>query len=262
MKKLILFLGFLAFIPIVKAQITLENNYPASATVTELALSGYKYYLMDVTNNQCRLFNMDHSIWKTINLEVPSGMYLYDIRGVSETLFNIDSKVELAYIYYSYDTTLLYYTYYTKIVNEDGVDVLSIPGCAYIDFKTSGSNGTKLLAYVYDYSIIMWTVNTLIYSLPGNLPTGEIYLETENNHTLAYPNPAHSILTIPYHLPIGTESGQLQILNTSGQIQKTLRLSPNFHELLIPMNDLSGGGYIYQVKTSRGVVSSGSFIHD
>ena len=59
MKKTTLILALLAILTISNAQITLEQTYPASATLTELGVSGYKYYLMDVTNNQCRIFNFD-----------------------------------------------------------------------------------------------------------------------------------------------------------------------------------------------------------
>ena len=151
MKKTIWLFLFIALIATARGQITLENTYNASTNITELATSGFKYYLMDVENNQCRLYNNNHSLWKTINLTVPAGMYLYDIKLVSETLFNSDNMVELAYIYYSYDSTLLYYTYYTKVINENGQELLSIPGCSYLEVKSAGNAGTKMLAYVYDY---------------------------------------------------------------------------------------------------------------
>ena len=126
MKKSILLLVFLVTMMTSNAQISLEKTYNASTGITQLAISGYKYFLMDVVNNQCRVYNMDHSLWKTINLSVPSGMYLYDIKFVSETLFNSDSKVELAYIYYYYDATLLFYTYFTK-VDTDSVEEYGQP---------------------------------------------------------------------------------------------------------------------------------------
>jgi hypothetical protein len=245
-----------------KAQIYLEKNYNASTGLTQLANSGYKYYLMDVVNNQCRLYNMDHSLWKTINLTVPAGLILYDIRYVSETLFNSDSKVELAYIYYSYDTALLYYTYYTKIINEDGLELLSIPGCSYLEVKAPGTYGTKMLAYVYDYSIVVWTLNTLVYSLPGNLPTGEYSIEGDASQKRPYPNPASAMVTIPYQLPDGINTGEILLMNGSGTIMKAFRVDRTFNELLIQTADLPKGVYIYQIKTNQGIISTGKIMHD
>lgn len=262
MKKLFLLLVLSALTGTAGAQITLEQNYTASTGLTELAVSGYKYYLMDVVNNQCKLYNMDHSLWKTINLTVPAGMYLYDIKFVSETLFNSDSKVELAYIYYDYDSSLLFYTYYTKVINQDGLELLSIPGCSYLEVKAPGSYGTKMLAYVYDYSIVLWTVNTLVYSLPGILPTGGITAEGSDNLNKPYPNPANAMVTIPYQLPDGVNTAEIWLSNGSGQIIQRNTVDRTFHELLIQTAGLPKGIYLYQLKTDRGIISSGKFIHD
>lgn len=86
------------------AQISPEYTYNYSAAYTNLRYSGDKLFIMDVPENQCRIYNMDHSLWKTINLSVPANHYLYDIRYVSEGLFTDDERLSLAYIYYSYDT--------------------------------------------------------------------------------------------------------------------------------------------------------------
>lgn len=262
MKKSLLLLVFIGFMLTLNAQINLENTYPSSAELTQLAVSGYKYYVMDVPNKQCILYNMDHSAWKTINLTVPDEMYLYDLKYVSETLFNADAKVELAYIYYAYDSTLLYYTYTTRVINEDGMELLSIPGCAYVQVKSPGSKGTKLLAYVYDYSILLWTVKTLVYSLPGTIPIGGIPVEGDVYLNKSFPNPATSMVTIPYRLPEGINTGEIRLLNGSGQVVRSYKVDRTFHELLIQTADLPKGGYLYELRTDKGIMGSGKLIHD
>lgn len=262
MKKAMLLFVLMTIMVTSRAQIYLENTYPASTGLTNLAVSGYKYFLMDIANNQCVLYNMDHSVWKTINLSVPDGMYLYDVNNVSETLFNTDNKVELAYIYYAYDSALLYYTYYTRVVAEDGTELFSIPGCSYLQVKSSGSSGTKLLAYVYDYSIVNWTINTLVYSIPGHLPiggmseTGGVYLNG------AFPNPASSMVTIPYKLPDGTNNAEIRLLNAAGQVIKRYTVDRTFHELVIQTADLPKGAYVYLLKSDQGILASGKLIHE
>jgi hypothetical protein len=262
MKKSFLLIVFITLITISYAQITLEQTYPASATLTELGVSGYKYYLMDVTNNQCRLYNTDHSLWKTIALTIPGGMYLYNIQYVSDTLFNKDNKVELAYTYYSYDTALYYYTYYTRVIDEDGIELLAVPGCSYIDVVNTSTNGTKMLAYVYDYSIILYTLNTLVYSLPGHLPPGGINPGGDDYLKKAYPNPASSRVKIPYQLPQGINDAQVLLMNVSGQILKSYKVDRTFNELIIQTTDLPQGIYLYQLKTDQGILGSGKLIHD
>jgi hypothetical protein len=262
MKKPILLLAFLLMMTISNAQITLEHNYPASATLTDLGLSGYKYYLMDIAKSQLLIYNTDHSYWKAIALTIPDSMYLYNIQYVTDTLFNKDSKVELVYTYYSYDTTLFYYTYFTRVIDEDGIELLAIPGCSFVDVIASGSSGTKLLAYVYDYSLILYTVNTLVYSLPGSLPPGGIRKGGEGFLKNAYPNPAGSMVSIPYQLPDGINDAQILLFNGSGQILRSYNVDRTFHDLVIPTGDLPKGVLLYQLKSGKGIISTGKFIHD
>ncbi len=75
---------------------------------------------MDDWANQCRIYNTDHSLWKTINLLVPPGQYLYDIKYVSEGLFTSDDALSLLYIYYEYDEINQYSTYTVAVVTENG----------------------------------------------------------------------------------------------------------------------------------------------
>ena len=260
MKNLLLML-FLLLLPLTfKAQISLENDYPASATLTEFDGSVYKFYVMDVANNACNIYNTDHSLWKTVSLSVPQGMYLYDIRYVSDKLFDTDNSVELAYIYYYYDTTLYYYTYYARVIDETGLELLSIPGCAYVDVRSAGADGYKLLAYVYNYSIVNWTVNTRVYSLPGTLPVSAIDPEGETAIRLPYPNPAGETVTIPYDLPGGINSAEINLLNSNGQAVRTYRVDRNFHDLHVNTGELPPGVYIYQVTSGSGILNSGKIV--
>src|SRR5210317_1798820 len=73
-----LFLGIF-----LQAQVTLEKTYNYSGTLTAIDSNEYKYFVMDVPMKQCRIYNEDHSLFKTINLTVPEGYFLYDIKFVS-----------------------------------------------------------------------------------------------------------------------------------------------------------------------------------
>jgi hypothetical protein len=262
MKNFLLTLLLIAMVYITHAQIFLEQTYPGSATMTELALSGNKYYMMDVAANQCKIYNMDHSVWKTINLSIPAGMYLYDIKFVSETLFNSDSKVELAYIYYSYDTTLYYYTYYMKVVNESGIELLSVPGCGYPELKQTIYGNTKMMAYVYNYAVYPSTVNTMVYSLPGTIPTGGVSESPAVNNPLPFPNPAREMVKIPCHLPEGVTQGDVLLFSQTGQLLHQYRVDQHVGQLQVMTGQFPKGMLIYQVKNGQSLISSGKFIHE
>jgi len=111
MKRIILPVMILIASLGLKGQITLEQSYAVSGTLTQLENDGYKYFFMDVVNSQCRLYNLDHSLWKTIDLSVPEGYWLYEIAYVSQKLFDTDDLIELSYICYYYNETVQYYTY-------------------------------------------------------------------------------------------------------------------------------------------------------
>ena len=261
MKKTPLLFAVLLSAVIAHSQIVFEHNYPGSTYITKLANSGNKYFLMDWNNNQCKLYNMDHSVWKTINLPVPAGNYLYDIRYVSETLFNLDAKVELAYVNYSYDTTLFYYSYVTKVINEDGTELLAIPGAQYSEVISTMGNGTKFLAYVYNYSVAPYTVNTLVYSVPGQvLSDGPADIGLPEISSPAFPNPCSTSVTIPYSLPVGTVSGEILLIDNKGNTVKTYRVDKTFNNLQLNTAGMPKGLYFYRIKAGDKYSSGGKII--
>lgn len=153
------------------SQITLESTYTHSGTYTRLANSGYKFFVMDVGANQCRIFNSNHTPWKTISLQVPANHYLYDIKFVTENLFTTDNSLCLVYIYYNYNTTGQYYTYTAKVIKENGTELLTIPGCQHFYVHTISGGGAKMVAYAYNYAVSPYTIQTHVSDLPGHLLT-------------------------------------------------------------------------------------------
>jgi hypothetical protein len=234
------------------AQITLENTYNYSGTYTHLQHSGDKFFLMDIGQNQCRIYNTDHSLWKTINLNVPAGNYLYDIRYVSENLFTTDNALCLAYVYYYYDEINQYYTFTAKIILENGTELLSIPGCQTFSIYTTDNGVTKLLAYSYDYSLLLYTTTTRVYNLPGQLTGTDINQEDQNEtYFRPFPNPASSRITVPIRLPEGNPDGVVHLMNAAGKEIRTYNVSGTQPELTIPTDDLPAGIYFCTIESGN-----------
>lgn len=244
-----------------QSQIVFENNYPGSATLTRLAISGDKYYMMDWTNNKCKIYNTDHSLWKTLDLTVPTGWYLYDIRYVSETLFNLDSKVELVYVYYNYNTTLQYYTYATKVINEDGSVLLTVQGGGYSEVATTSGGNLKFLVYVYDYSVSPYTVNTQVYSIPGQLVSAESTPDPQVRQE-PFPNPSRSTVTIPFSIPEGASEAVITLTDWTGRTVKTYPVNQSDSFLRINTSGMPRGLYHYQVQASGNIFSTGKIIFE
>ncbi len=254
MKQLIILLAlFISSTFTVKGQINLEHTYSGiSAAYIKLPVAGYKYYIMDVPNNQCRLYNNDHSLWKTINLSVPANYYLYDIKYVTENLFNSDNSIELLYVSYNYNTASAYYTYDTRIANESGTVLLSVPGGGY-SLVYPAETGSKLFVWQLNYAVSPSTVNTLVYSIPGQSASGTGDFPAENVTPVrsAFPNPTSGSVTIPYTLPSHINQAELKLFNVKGVMVKSYVIDRTFDNLQLQTNDMPAGMYLYYIESGN-----------
>ncbi len=231
--------------------ITPEKTYNYICNSTMLNNTEYKYYIMDFDQNQCRIYNTDYSLYKTINLSIPSGKYLYDIRFVTQDLFDTDEKIELLYVYYDYNSTGEYYTYYTKVINEDGTELISVDGGLYSYMYMVNATEYRLFIYSYDYSSWPYDMSTNIYNLPGYpylLKNDEVSSKSANIGD-AYPNPASNFVTVNYSLPENVTEAQLNIYNMNGQQVETYTVDRHFQALQLPVDRLPSGEYLYNIES-------------
>ena len=263
MKQILSTLMLIFSVAVVHGQITLQKTYNYSTAVVKLETLGYKYYLMDVPASQVRIYNMDHSLFKTISCSVPNGYYLADIKYVSESLFNSDSQIELAYTYYKYvsTSTSYYYIYGAKVINESGSNLLNIDGAQYIYVNKTGESEYKLFAYCFDYSVSPEKVWTNIYSLTGSLVSSlNISANQPDNFLNAYPNPATGIIRVDYELPDDIKNARLNILDSSGKTVKNFMVDRHSDHLTLNVNDLSSGIYHYYIEYDYSRTSSKKLI--
>ena len=259
MRKTLLFLLLLPY-GLINAQISYEASYDHSGAFIQLAGSGHKFYLMDVGNEQCRIYNMDHSVWKTVSLNVPDNHYLYDIRYVSENLFTNDNTLALCYIYYNYDEVNQYYTYTAKVITEGGSELLTIPGAQYVYVNNAGPDGTKLTAYAYDYSVYPSTVQTVIYDLPGQLVSNVADDPGILESPPPYPNPATDYTIIPYEIPAGNDRAKVLLNDATGKTVRTFRVDRNFKTLHVDTRQFPKGVYFYHLESGGLTSETGKII--
>jgi hypothetical protein len=234
-----------------EAQISLEQVYNNSLTSTKINQTEYKYYLMDVTKSECRIYNMDHSLWKTISVKLPLNYYLYDIKFVTQNLFNSDNAVEFwysAYEWVSTGTATGYYRYISKIIDENGTEVASVTGGAVAYIIQTGDKIYKLAVYAYDNSISPGTVKTYIYSIPGQ--------STAAFHVVAitadpYPNPASGYINLP--VSGNFTEGTLQVFSINGQLITEKKLS-GVSSYRLMTSGWTPGIYTYRM-TKNGITS-------
>ena len=250
MKKILFTAIFFTLFFALNAQVTLDKKYDYSASVVKLETLGYKYYLMDVPNSQCRIYNLDHSVYKTINCAVPNNFYLADINYISENLFDNDAGIELVYTYYKYNTAQVYYEYESKIINEDGSEILpAIEGAQYIYVNKTDENIYKLFAYCFDYSVFPEKVWTNIYSLPG-APVVSAYLQKNEPNILlnAFPNPASQNVKVAYSLPKNIDAGKLYLIDNNGRPINQFVIDNHTDFLSLDISQFSSGVYHYFIE--------------
>lgn len=250
MKNTISLLVALFWISGTMAQVSLEHTYNYSATVVQFETLGYKYYLMDVPRSECRIYNMDHSLNKTISCPVPSGCYLFDIKFVSEKTFDNDAGIELLYSYYKYYSGSDYYDYDTRIVNDDGSEIVFINGGLYNYINKTGTDTYKLFSYCYDFSSLPETIWTNIYGLPGAPPVSASVSEQNNDWSLnAFPNPSSEKVKVAYTLPGNVFSATLNLIDNSGRPVGRFVVDRYSDHLDLDLSNLAGGIYFYFIET-------------
>lgn len=250
MKQLLIVLALMLSFSMTYGQITLEQTYDHSGTFTSLAMSGDKFYVMDVGASQCRIYNSDHTLWKSISLNIPADHFLYDIRYVTENLFTDDNTLCLAFIYYSYDATGQYYSYFAKVIQENGPELLYIPGCQFLYVHTLFDGDAKMTAYSYDYSVFPYTIQTLVYDLPGQLisySTEEFAPKPDVRN--AFPNPSHHFVTIPFDMPASEINGEIHISDATGKVIRVVPVTNDTTEITIETTQFPRGTYLYYLQT-------------
>jgi hypothetical protein len=274
--KNILFILVFAFGINAQAQITLEHIYDSAATynygtpatnsqlmIIKFELSGERYVKINNWGKVMDIYDMNHSLIKTISLAAMPDGGLGDIMYLSEQLFNTDSKIEFLYSSRTSGVTGIY--------NEDGTvlffDTLEpmvrslIPSQQFPIYNTS--SGTKMLLS-YRGTNLSTGLKARVYSLPGTLSTsiqeGNMQLMKAQGISNLYPNPSNGKITLQYELPKGEQEGEIILYNTQGAEVKRYKVDNTFSDLLLDNSQLQAGVYYYQLTTGRGSIGSKKMI--
>ncbi len=257
MKKTLLIIVIAIMSLSVEAQLDLEQTYHFSGTQIEIEENVFKYFVMDVPLKQCRIYNEDHSIYKTINLSVPSGYYLHDVKFVTKHLFNNDDYVELLYIYSKSQivNANLVYSYGLRVVNELGTVLLNLTDGGHAELK-EGSTTKKLLTYQYIYYEGYYLVYTNVYTIGGGTKSASAIVDNEIN---LYPNPASENITVTFSPWEQINEGQMMITDMSGRIVSREPILPGSHQKRIETSQFSSGVYVLSILSNKKIITSEKF---
>ena len=264
------------------AQITQEKVFVSggehleTATFIELENSGDKYFYYDRENLIINIYNLNHTLFKSIQLDTVAmglvgypkwegGFYPYCL---SENLFDNDNEIEfllaLGNCSKDYSTCIGK----TIIVNEDGSVIFDKLNQApnenlkgYVQFPDWIKNteeGAKMILSNQNDSLF-------IYNLPGSVPcktcsSSEATSNKKDPEKVydinVFPNPTTNQIT----LAINTDktSMKVHIYSTDGKLVKSVSVVNGNN--LIDTADLVSGTYIYNVQTDTEVIHASQFI--
>lgn len=232
------------------AQVNLETTLNNAMFYTNLEDVGDVYYGVDYTTSACQIYKADYSLWKTISIVPPTNTALYDVAYVTTKLFNSDSQVELLAVFSEYvvtSDTSGYLIYTTKIINEAGVPFLTLEGAGYSTVYNLSNGQSKLLCFVYDFSVSPFTVTTKVYGIPGNMSS--IPEQTGLFLGNAFPNPASTQVNIPVSPEFQNSSAKLTLLDVSGRVISQTTIPPFQPMYLMQTQPLKGGTYLYYLES-------------
>lgn len=242
------------------AQITLEQVYPDGKLklfMVNLEYSGQKYVKksMDTGNRYMHFYNLDHSFWKSINVDPfpimaycgpPTPTGAYDALYISESVFDCDGKIE--FLYFSYSDC----KWYSAVYNEDGDILLEADSCSplvYVNIPQqyrpiyNTPNGTKLI-------LSHKNGTASVYSLPCTL-SEDIDLLTidpsEDTNLSLSVSPGFYDTKVQYTLPEGIDQGEIIITNEVGSVISQYIVDNTFSDVLISKRDIGPGTYHYQL---------------
>ncbi len=175
MKTIMLFLSIVLLVSFQSfSQLELEGTIKSNFKVVQLENGEMKFYNFEPKSKKINFYNLDNSLWKTIQLPLDNNHYFEELLLVSKNTINPDKEIELVYtsIEYNYthveedpndDNVLVRYT--LNIVNESGRKILTVPNSQRL--KLSSSNGiSKLLVYKGAEQAFQDDSEILVYSLP------------------------------------------------------------------------------------------------
>jgi hypothetical protein len=269
MKKIILIVFGVALLLSfkVEAQITFEHAYPPGAAlhlyIVNLEVAGQKYCWRDWAGSRVVLYNLDHSLFKSMALPTVSYQtnYQRSILYVSQNLFDCtEDYIEYIYHYVhapSYQNSIVIVNEFgTIIFNGDSLAPmvqLNMPQTQQPIYNTP--LGTKMILSGIRDSVI----GAFVYDLCGTLSTSSepIGLSPEDISALsAYPNPSSNQTTISYQFPPDINEGEIILYDMSGAEAKRYRVDSMFSNILLDNSALKSGTYFYQFTASGNIIGT------
>ena len=247
MKKVfntILFLVIItALAQVAKAQINLEHTFVGKVDYAkDNAIYSNTNYYLSIGTDLIKLYNEDYSLYKSITIASPANYFIYNV-NCTKNIVTTDGKIALLVTFYN-GSAGAGLTYAMRMYDENGTILkdFGYMGYWWANIHITSNNKYRLTVIRNNSSNVYATE---IYSLPGTVPIGVSSPQT-TNYQPAYPNPANTIITLPYQLQQG-EMSVMKIYNLNGQLVESKQIDYVFDKILLNVSGYAKGVYLYEV---------------
>ena len=242
----------MVFSQVANGQIELEKTFDGNVGHIGTPYSPFQdyYTFHDAETSEVRLYNQDYSLYKTIKITPPAKYVLSFVSLFSKNIFTNSDVITFVVQFNSTaaDVPDRSLSQNIRLYDENGT-MLKDLGYSFTFFNPTihVTPDNKLRVTVLSYvSLSPLRYKTEIYSLPGTLPTGMRSAEVENPKQLPYPNPANTVITLPYKLEQG-ETAVMRIYDMGGRLVDMKQIDYVFDKILLNVAGYAKGVYLYEV---------------
>lgn len=177
--------------------LVLENAYESEIARVNLENSGVKFYTSrNPMGSFAKIYNANHTIWKSIFLDIPFDSNAIDLtlNIISETKIASDPLLEIGYCYV-YHSPLMYDEYYGQVMNENGLTYLNTSGTQAYVLSEFPDLPIKLIELINMPDVFENTssYDSNVYSIDASMAANGFQKDSSITIT---PNPTHSIISI------------------------------------------------------------------
>ncbi len=269
---LITILAYYTAISSLLAQITYEHTYPfvqsqeeTRVQLVDIGDNEYKYIYVDHSQNQLRIFNLDHSEYSTITFPVAVDPAEFYVGYVTKSLFDCDTNM---YEYAIMSRSNWRNSFY--VFREDGIELFREDstlapycfGCYLGSYDVRPIINTPLGAKLF---LAKATANgdlpTLdVYSLCGSLPDQVLDLVGQSSSVMLFPNPSSSEVNFVVDLPTNLEQLDLLVFDVTGSVVKRWPIANGQTKFVLNTSQFSSGLYTYSLMSNHKLYETDKFI--
>jgi hypothetical protein len=267
MKKQLLFIFSIFIFNVSYCQITLEHTYTLQGansggylSLVKCSSIGDKYSVLDRSIPQLKIYNLNHSLYKTINFPAPIlGAGYLEVMNISDNLFNSDNLLEVAFTYDHYESLLNGSVSEVSVIDENSTSLFHKDSARFSGGYHNATYSSDDFGIIKTTSGLKMVIQNVkyndqsieVYSLPGQMVTALLAPKIEPSKFMIYPNPADSYTKIDFEIENG-QTGDIVIFNAEGKMMKKYNVDDAFGSLLLNSQDLPSGEYVYQLTTAKG----------